>query len=314
MRIENSNFIFIIGAPRSGTTWLHKMISAHEDVFSLNGSNTFLQVYIFPLENIYNREKTIFADKGFTRGLPSKLSESQFLSLMTDFIKRFYEILPRDKKYYVEKATDLTSEIHKIKKYIPYSKFVHIIRDGRNETISEIKLRKKYGAPFGSKDVYTGAMRWKKQVEEARMNSSNFLSDVIEIKYEDLLKNTEFFLEKIFKHIGLNCEKKDIIQISEEYHYKNSKVSNPTTEVADSKGNPFKAFAKEMNIFEQALFEHIAGDLLESLGYKTKKLMNNPFYYVYVNFLYIPFYHLKRIILSILRVFVKKINIFKNGG
>ena len=41
--MKDIQFVFVIGVPRSGTTWLHQMIAAHDDCVSLNGSNTFLQ-------------------------------------------------------------------------------------------------------------------------------------------------------------------------------------------------------------------------------------------------------------------------------
>ena len=293
MDFENRTFIFVIGAPRSGTTWLHNMIADHDAVFSLNGSNTFLQKYILPLENEYSREKFNFANRGFTRGLPSKLNQTEFQLLLSDFIRRFYKIIPKDKEFYVEKATDITSEIHRIKKYIPNSKFIHIIRDGRNQTLSEVKLRRKYGTPFGVKGIYEGAVRWKKQVEEARKNASAFSFDVLEVKYEDLFNNTELHLGRIFKHIGIACDAHILNMICSKYNYNVNPVSNPMSSLVNPDGKPVQVYEDEMSLSDRALFEYLTGNLLKSLGYTDKHLLNNKALFAFTKFIKIPCYFLK---------------------
>lgn len=303
--MHNTQFIFVIGAPRSGTTWLHKMIAEHPAVYSLNGSNTFLQGYIFPLLDKYEREKIIFTDKGFTRGIPSKLNRGEWEIIISDYVKRFYQIIPHDSKFYVEKATDLTSEIHKIKKYIPNSKFVHIIRDGRNETLSEMKLRKKYGAPFGIEDVYRGAHRWKKQITEARENSEGFKKDYLEIYYEQLFEDTEYYLNKIFLFCGLADENKISKEIGEKYSYKNNTVSMPTSKVANDEGKLINPFEKEMSKIEQALFDYIAGDLLINLGYRSNLTKDKKLLILFIQYLYLPFYKFKKIFSKALSLFKK---------
>lgn len=288
---KNTIFVFVIGAPRSGTTWLHKMIAEQPDIYSLNGSNTFLQGYIFPLLKKYKNEKRIFKERNFTRGLPSKLNEKNWENLLQDFIYRFYSIIPDDYNFYVEKATDLTSEINKIKQYLPNSKFIHIIRDGRNETLSEIKLRKEYGAPFGIQDIYNGANRWKRQITEARIKSESFKSDYLEIYYESLFEETEYYLDKVFKFIGLPDNKETLTEICKLYSYKNNTVSMPTSQIANDQGGLINPYEKEMSKSEIAFFEYIAGDLLDSLGYK--RAVYNRFFHNYIKYIYLPKYLIK---------------------
>lgn len=288
MNLDTDTFIFVIGVPRSGTTWLFDMIAAHDDVVSLNGSNTFLQQYVFPLKTRYHRERETFTQKGFTRGLPSKLSESEFEKLILGFIQSFYERLPANRGFYVEKATDLTSEIHKIRKYMPNSKFVHVIRDGRNSTLSRIKNRKSLGKPFGVKDLHEGATSWRKQILEARENSAGFSADMIEVKYEDLLKDPEHYLGLIFRHVGLARDEKKIAEICRQFDFNNRPVSNPTSPIANSSGDPWQPYKSEMSISEQAYFEYLAGDMLQSLGYLNKQLLANKKLRVYIKYIRVP--------------------------
>lgn len=284
MNIETDTFVFVIGVPRSGTTWLFDMIASHEAIASLKGSNTFLQSYVFPLENIYQWEKRMFLDKGFSRGLPSKFSPDDFEEFIRLSIKSFYARVPGDYRFYVEKATDLTSVLHKIRKYIPKSKFVHIIRDGRNCTVSRIKNRNKYGPPFGVDSVHEGAVTWKNQILEARKNTSGFSADVLEIRYEDLLRDPVNLLQKIFSHIGLETDSESIARIARENDFRNRPVSNPTSGVITPHGEPAQPYEREMSRIEVAYFEYLAGDLLESLGYPCQHLLDNRIVHFYVRY------------------------------
>jgi hypothetical protein len=294
LSIKNTTFIFVIGAPRSGTTWLHQMIAEHQDVVSLNGSNTFLHGYILPLEDRYYKEKRYFTDRGVTRGLPAKLNESEFRQLLDDYIARFYNFLSANQKYYVEKATDITAELARIKKYIPHSKFIHIIRDGRNRAVSEIKYHKKHGIPFGISDTFEGAVNWKRQIEEARRTAAAFQNDVLEIRYEDLLVRPVHYLEVIFRHMGLDAGQQELERIAAKFNYTVKPVSDPTSSVLSAQGNPEQAYEKEMSIIEQAMFEYAAGDLLDSFGYARKHLLDNALFYMYVKYGALPAYHLKK--------------------
>jgi hypothetical protein len=303
----DTTFIFVIGAPRSGTTWLHKMIAEHPDIYSLNGSNTFLQGYIFPLLEKYKNEKRVFTERDFTRGLPSKLNEEEWEKIIHDFIHRFYSVIPDNFKYYVEKATDLTSEIGNIKKFIPNSKFIHIIRDGRNASISEVKLRKKYGSPFGIEDIYQGAIKWKKQIEEARLNAKDFENDVLEIKYEDLFKDRKLYLKRIFNHIGLDDNETIINSINNKFNYKSNPVSMPTTKITGKNGELFNTYMAEMDKTKQALFEYLAGDLLKALGYPVKNYANKKLVKMYIKRIYIPTYKFAKLNASLKKSIFKKL-------
>ena len=311
--MENTIFIFIIGVPRSGTSWLYEMISAHDDVFSLNGSNTFLHQYMFPLEDLYYLEKQTFTDRGFTRGLASKLSKVEFEKLISDFILRFYNFMPEKQNYYVEKATDITSEMMKIRKYIPNSKFIHIIRDGRNSTISRIKNRKAYGRPFGVKNVYEGAIGWKQQIEEARKNSISFSSDVLEIRYEDILYKPDYYLTKIFQHIGLKSEEKIISEICDKFNHKKRLLSKPNSSILNNDGKPNQVYEIEMSYIDQALFEYLAGDLLNSLGYKNKDLLKNKIILNYIRYFKVPMRIMKERFSAINNRLIRKIKRIFSG-
>ncbi|QIA08522.1 sulfotransferase family protein [Draconibacterium halophilum] len=298
-----TTFIFIIGAPRSGTTWLHKMISEHPEVSTFNGSNTFLQGYIFPLIEKYKHEKKEFTERGFTRGLPSKITQKQLNSLIIEYIRIFYQFIPENKQYYVEKATDLTSELNSIKYFIPNSKFIHIVRDGRNAVLSEVKIHKKY--EIGIDNILLGAKKWVSQILDVREYQSKHNQDIIEIKYEDLFQNTNLYLTRIFDFLGVSNETGLVTKISEKYNYKRNMVSMPTNNRLSFSDGLFNTYKKEMNYFELTLFEYLASDILKDFGYEVDNKRISFISNRLIKYVVIPYFNTK----YFLKILAKKIKI-----
>ena len=147
-----------------------------------------------------------------------------------------------------------------------------------------MKNRKKYGSPFGIESVHEGAVTWKSQILEARQNSIEFSADVLEVRYEDLLKDPAHHLRIIFDHIGLEANSGYIMDIARQNDYKTRPVSNPTSEVRTPHGEPAQPYENEMTRTEIAYFEYLAGELLESLGYPCKRLLENKGILCYIRF------------------------------
>jgi hypothetical protein len=81
-----------------------------------------------------------------------------------------------------------------LKKHFPSAKFIHIIRDGRDCAISMFNRQ----ADFGIINMYHAAKYWQQYVEIGAIEGHQLgASDYIEIRYEDLLENTEHTLRKI---------------------------------------------------------------------------------------------------------------------
>ncbi|MBK6409422.1 MAG: sulfotransferase [Flavobacteriales bacterium] len=55
--ISDKQFLFVVGAPRSGTTWLHHMLAEHPDVASMEPELTVFS-YLHLWEQRFQREKT----------------------------------------------------------------------------------------------------------------------------------------------------------------------------------------------------------------------------------------------------------------
>src|SRR6267143_5787727 len=143
--------VFVVGCPRSGTTLLqHMILSAGDFAFSPSESDIFAYFGAkFPrLTSLKERKKALefflqterFAGLGLERSdiEPRILKECQNIG---DFLRILMEEMCRKQGVHrwVEKTPDHALYISQIKRSIPESLIVHIIRDGRDVALSLAK-------------------------------------------------------------------------------------------------------------------------------------------------------------------------------
>ena len=166
-----------------------------------------------------------------------------------------------------------------IRRALPESRFIHIIRDGRDAALS---LRRMWFSPGW--DIETQASYWRDCVVAARQAGIGY-DDYIEVRYEELVMNTREVIEKVCSHAGITFEdnmlsyyKRAAERLRE---HKGRSLANRgqfltqeqrfeqqrrTTEPPD----PACVFAwkRTMNLHERKRFSAVAGGLLKKLGYE----------------------------------------------
>ena len=95
-----------------------------------------------------------------------------------------------------EKTPTYVQKMKLIQRAIPEARFVHVIRDGRDVALSVLDRT--------VRDLTAGdiAKRWQKKITKAREDSPK-LDHYIEIRYEDLILDTEPVLRRVCEFIEL---------------------------------------------------------------------------------------------------------------
>ena len=102
------------------------------------------------------------------------------------------------KRRYAEKTPANVMHISLLGELFPESRFIHIIRDGRDVTLSYLSV------DFGAESVGEGAISWKRAVEQGRRDGSSLGPDRYrEIKYEDLVHDPEGALRDLCAFVEL---------------------------------------------------------------------------------------------------------------
>src|SRR5204862_8040010 len=93
MAAQGENLVFIVGAPRSGTSWLQRLLGAHPAIVTTQETGLF-NAYCAPLLNAWS-EQMPSGEPAFWRGrnvgLPAVLTTDEFRNLIVNFAKGVYD-------------------------------------------------------------------------------------------------------------------------------------------------------------------------------------------------------------------------------
>jgi len=146
-----------------------------------------------------------------------------------------------------------------IKVLFPKSKYIHIVRDGRDVALSSFNIH------FGAKNIYKVAKGWSEQIEKVQ-EFSNTIPDnqFLEMRYEDLMRNPEVELSRLISFLN--------IKDSDGYLQKRIK-DNIRQDLKENNFNKWKNQMLQKDIF---LFELISKKWLEWYDYQIVHALNAP--------------------------------------
>src|SRR5690606_1781661 len=86
----DKQFVFVIGAPRSGTTWLVRMLAAHPAMASIPHELTLFNRYFQPWLAQYDFEADMHEQGKWTKGMAVLFDRKEFHELVQEFAERVY--------------------------------------------------------------------------------------------------------------------------------------------------------------------------------------------------------------------------------
>ncbi len=271
-------FPFVVGCVRSGTTMLRAMLDSHSQLAVPPES------YFVPLAvALADRYETatgvdqeallaaIVADPSFSewqipaddvRDLWRAAAPVDVPAAMTDLYARYAS--KRGKPRYGDKTPANVLYVELLAGAFPNGRFLHIVRDGRDVVPSLMEMH------FGPDRFGAAALFWRDRVSRGRAGGRRIGADRYrEIRYEDLVADPESVLRDVCAFFDLAFEPSML-----DYHERADEVLDglrfthhvqgirrpPSRDVRDWRAN--------LPDHEVQLFEALAGDLLDELGYE----------------------------------------------
>jgi len=212
---QGKNLVFIVGCPRSGTTWLLRLLASHPRVRPGLETNLFRR-YIGPELRAWRREvdrlNKIASGKLRVRayGLPYFLTEIEFLNALRDHtlaLMRPLLVNLRSDELLLEKTPDHALFLPEISQVLPQARIIHIIRDPRDVVASVLSLSRDIGLDWAPKNPRVAARMWVASVKSVREGAKSLTKQqFFETRFEDLLESTLDELRRLSNFLELEWE------------------------------------------------------------------------------------------------------------
>lgn len=210
MGIEiNMKRVFLVGAPRSGTTILQSLLASHPGITSFPETKFFHYLWSDRLKSRLTDRLREFFHREIRR--PDLYDEwVSKTSLTSDRIKWFAGILDKlavegGNSIWLEKTPEHVYFVRDILDYLPDAKFIHIVRNPLDVVAS---MRKATSDPStnaiwgGEWSLQFCVERWKSSVA-ANNNFFPGSSQYLVVRYEDLLEDKVKTLSRCCYFIGV---------------------------------------------------------------------------------------------------------------
>jgi len=280
---SDSRPIFIVGAPRSGTTMMRYMLCGHPRIFIPPESTFIPRLFRNHPENEMTRRQAVrvltrmqryrvfwrdwrdepLVPDRFVSSLPDLKPATLLGGVWSKYARQYGAERWGDKSPINVSYIDLIAEI------FPSAKFIHMIRDGRDVALS---MKEAYPRRKHFLDAYLVARSWKRRILEARASANRLAPGrYYQLRYEDLVAAPEPLLKEICDFIGESYHPRmSEPNITAVKHYHSSGIHARTREPVST--GRVGRWRTEMSRRDLREFQTGAGDLLKELGYCTEDL------------------------------------------
>ena len=286
---------FVVASPRSGTTLLRMMLDAHPEL-AIPSETHFIPELIDSFdERRRSPDEVLEMLRSHRRWEDFHLDADELLARLRErepldageSLRAFFGLYAQTqggKPRWGDKTPEYVEFMRPISNALPEARFIHVIRDGRDVAMSRVRWRMKRA---GKKPpMQRLAKRWVKAVTGARKQGAK-LPHYLEVRYEDLIGETEPTLRRICEFIDLpfapemltyhEGAAERLAEIDHQLPETDNRVAlegeqrlskhEMTTKPPEK--DRIHAWRNEMSPEDQEIFLDVARDLLEELGYPT---------------------------------------------
>ena len=274
--MESKRIILISGCPRSGTSWVHFLISSHPNVITCRETHLY-DKYVGPLKDWFDKEvlyegndglSSLFSEDEFVEEILSPIVENVFLKISKDSEKN---------KVIVEKTPASILHHNLIKKIQKNVLMLFVVRDPRAVFASfKAGSRENWGT-WMKKGLPEFCQSWNKYAY-AYFAAQSYWSkeNLLLIKYENLKIDPHNELSSVLNRLSLEHSNVMLDQIISANKIETLRSSAEGT-IPHDKRNSFyrngKAYGwvEELSLTEIKDIEFYCKDVMTLFGYKSHK-------------------------------------------
>ncbi|MFW5942039.1 MAG: sulfotransferase family protein [Chloroflexota bacterium] len=279
MAFPSNDPLFIVGVHRSGTTLLRYMLSSSPRIYIPPESDFIPRFFMGrparPLteKDVVNMLRVIFSQYRFVKAwqgdAPSAESILREMEAPTPaaFLDALYSRYARQygAVRWGDKTPIYASYIDLIHQIFPRAQFIHLIRDGRDAALSMLE---KWERKEIHVDIFFAARNWVRRIQVAQAAGRRLGPEkYYELYYEDLVRMPEQELRRLCRflaepYVPEMVEQQRLAREQLPAGGFHEPVRHPPTE------GRIGRWREKMRPTDVRLFQAVAGDLLQELGYE----------------------------------------------
>jgi len=267
--VSNDNPVIIGGCARSGTTLIRVMLDSHPNIYC-GPESGLLYFRTLTSKRIRRLSQVFEIEEEDIKSLVRK--SDSFRRFIEDFFTALRE--RAGKPRWADKTPQNVLHIERIFQIFPKSRFIHMIRDGRDvscslRTFPRFKIVDGERVELNTRNpLDTCVKRWVHDVSEGMKWRDD--SQYREVRYESLVDESEEAAQGVLKFLDEPWDE-NVTQF-----YKVQSESREDTKIVQNPGatqpiysTAYGRWRREFSEEDKELFKSLAGDLLIELGYES---------------------------------------------
>ena len=271
--LHGKQLVFLVGAPRSGTTWLQLLLSRSPSVVTAQETHLF-SAFLRSIVVQWNDDKRT----GARVGVSQVLNDDEYRALLrcaSGFV--FAKIAQRKPSAAIvlDKSPSHVNCSREILEGWPEAHFIHIIRDPRSVVASLRVASRSWASEWASSRISINCKRWISDVSngrQIRLATPNYQ----EVRFEELIADGPGTLMRILGGLGVPSNLDECQRFVDECNIANlkaGKLDEAPFDVAKMGKESWRigttdSWRAELSRLEIALVERLAGPLMAQLGYE----------------------------------------------
>jgi LPS sulfotransferase NodH len=264
------NLVFLVGAPRSGTTWLQRLIASHPRVRTGQESRAF-DAYLGLYLRTWNAEVERRTRPGLAArpgvGLGAYLRREDVVDCLRFTVAKMMAAAGlRAGEVFLEKSPGHATYVSEIKAVFPDARFIHIHRDPRDVIGSMLVASRSWGRDWAPHAVNAAVDRWARSIRAVRESKQEIGGeDFFEVTYGDLRVDPASVLRTLAPFLGLPWAEEEIQQAI---------MANGLVSVQSGGGTPIPLYGLYRDHFGPEVVEPVgfAGGSAKGRGWESLSL------------------------------------------
>ncbi|MEP4805692.1 MAG: sulfotransferase [Hyphomicrobiales bacterium] len=265
MSTYRKDICFVVGAPRSGTTWLQRLLQIHPEICGGEESH-FFTLFAHPLshaDEMYYKERRI----GPLIYIAREDFEGAIANLWDDIFQELYKENP-DSRVHLEKTPFHALCLNEISRVFPEAKVIFLARDSRAVASSLVHAGRSWGARWAPTSYKDAAAIWLQHVKAVqKWREQHKSAQFLFIRYEDLVDNTSQVLGEVLDFLLPQSAVLSVDELIKKYESSVQTTKDPS---GFTRLRGIKGWQKDMPLYAKWVIWRNTRRKMRELGYEFK--------------------------------------------